>query len=120
MNPTTFGAPWGSSLVTTSIVAVVLLLLTSAAVYFAPKLNRILYPERDVKGEAIRMPSWRYCPGTRRSDVVYHESSRLTIRRLRGRPAHAATEEIAGRFLKGLTKDVGVHDMRVGDLPSRY
>ena len=55
MNPTTFGAPWGSSLVTTSIVAVVLLLLTSAAVYFAPKLNRILYPEREVKGEAI----WR-------------------------------------------------------------
>jgi len=56
MNPTTFGAPWGSSLVTTSIVAVVLLLLTSAAVYFAPKLNRILYPEREVKGDAIWRP----------------------------------------------------------------
>ena len=53
MNATTFAAPWGSSLITTSIVAVVVVLLVSAAVYFGPKLNRMLYPEREVKGEAI-------------------------------------------------------------------
>ena len=53
MSETTFAAPWGSSLVTTSIVAVVVVFLSSAAVYFGPKINRMLYPEREVKGEAI-------------------------------------------------------------------
>ncbi len=53
MNSMTFTAPWGSSLITTSIVAVVVVLLVSAAVCFGPKLNRMLYREREVKGEAI-------------------------------------------------------------------
>lgn len=52
MNAATFGAPWGSSLVITSIVAVVLVLLSSAGAYFGPRLNRLLYPEREVRGEA--------------------------------------------------------------------
>ena len=56
MNATTFDAPWGASLITTSIVGALLVFAISALVYFAPKLNRILYPERDVKGEAIWRP----------------------------------------------------------------
>lgn len=53
MNATAFDAPWGASLITTSILVALLLAAISAAVYFAPKLNRILYPEREVKGEAV-------------------------------------------------------------------
>ncbi len=53
MNATTFGAPWGASLVTTSIVGALLVFAISALVYFAPRLNRILYPEREAQGEAI-------------------------------------------------------------------
>ncbi len=53
MDAMTFGAPWGSSLVGSSIIAVFLLFATSAAVYFGPELNRILYPERKVRGEAL-------------------------------------------------------------------
>lgn len=49
----TFGAPWGASLVVTSIVAVLLLLGCGAAAYFGPRLNRMLYPEREVRGEAL-------------------------------------------------------------------
>lgn len=53
MNSMTFDAPWGSSLVATSIVVAILLVASSALVYFAPRLNRLLYPEREVRGEAL-------------------------------------------------------------------
>ena len=53
MHVTTFDAPWGASLITTSLLGVLLLVASSALVYFAPRLNRLLYPEREVKGEAI-------------------------------------------------------------------
>ena len=53
MNPTTFDAPWGASLITTSIVGALLVAASSALLYFAPKLNRLLYPEREVRGEAL-------------------------------------------------------------------
>ena len=60
MNATTFGAPWGTSLIITSVVAVVVHLATSVAVYtaarFGPKLNRMLYPEREERGEVLRRP----------------------------------------------------------------
>lgn len=53
MNSMTFDAPWGSSLIATSIVGVILLVASSALLYFGPRLNRLLYPERAVEGEAI-------------------------------------------------------------------
>jgi hypothetical protein len=53
MNVTTFGAPWGASLITTSLFGALLLVVSSALLYFAPRLNRILYPEREVRGEAV-------------------------------------------------------------------
>ena len=51
MNATAFGAPWGAALVGSSATVVLLVFATSAAVYFGPRLNRILYPEREVRGE---------------------------------------------------------------------
>lgn len=53
MNATAFNAPWGASLIATSIGGVLLIVAVSALVYFAPRLNRILYPEREANGEAI-------------------------------------------------------------------
>ena len=53
MHVTTFDAPWGASLITTSLLGVILLVASSALLYFGPRLNRLLYPEREAKGEAI-------------------------------------------------------------------
>ena len=53
MNAATFDAPWGAALLTMSLLGGLLLAASSALVYFAPKLNRILYPEREEKGEAV-------------------------------------------------------------------
>ena len=53
MDATTFDAPWGAALLTTSLLVALLLVANSALLYFAPKLNRILYPEREARGEAV-------------------------------------------------------------------